>query len=299
MPILSIIGMAGFLLIVEIAAILLAYPVQASGISGFQDPDSLGNVAFFIATLIAFTVLIILLLKYHFRKMIVLIIGVSVFFALWYVYYAIASLLFSFTDFVVILATMTTIISTILLFVYPEWYVIDFFGVFISAGIAAIFGTTISVIPVIILLALLATYDAISVYKTKHMLTLAQGVLDLKVPLLFLVPKRKDFSYIKEGVGRVGNGEKTQRGAFLMGMGDMIMPSILLVSANIFLPFNHIMGIVSVPVLFAMGGSIIGLITLMHFVSKGNPQAGLPLLNGGSIIGLLVGVVLTTVVLVH
>jgi presenilin-like A22 family membrane protease len=35
----------------------------------------------------------------------------------------------------------------------------------------------------------------------------------------------------------------------------------------------------------ALVGSVIGFGALMTYVLKGNPQAGLPLLNGGTIIG--------------
>ena len=52
-----------------------------------------------------------------------------------------------------------------------------------------IFGVSLGTVPVILLLVILAVYDAISVYKTKHMITLAEGVIDLKTPILFVIPK--------------------------------------------------------------------------------------------------------------
>jgi presenilin-like A22 family membrane protease len=36
-----------------------------------------------------------------------------------------------------------------------------------------------------------------------------------------------------------------------------------------------------------VAGSTVGFLALMTYVLKGNPQAGLPLLNGGAIIGYL------------
>jgi presenilin-like A22 family membrane protease len=38
-----------------------------------------------------------------------------------------------------------------------------------------------------------------------------------------------------------------------------------------------------------MIGSLAGLAVLLHFVSSGKPQAGLPPLNGGTILGFLAG----------
>ena len=55
-------------------------------------------------------------------------------------------------------------------------------GILIGAGVASIFGVSLDILPVIILLILLAVYDAISVYKTKHMITLAEGVIGSENP---------------------------------------------------------------------------------------------------------------------
>jgi len=115
------------------------------------------------------------------------------------------------TDLATGIVLLLSILSTVLLYKYPEWYVIDALGILIGAGVAAIFGASLEVLPVIILLILLAVYDAISVYKTKHMITLAEGVMDMKTPILFVIPKRKDYSFIKEGIGKLADGENGQR----------------------------------------------------------------------------------------
>ena len=41
--------------------------------------------------------------------------------------------------------------------------------------------------------------------------------------------------------------------------------------------------------LASMFGSVVGFFILMIFVLSGRPQAGLPLLNGGAIVGYLLG----------
>ena len=129
-------------------------------------------------------------------------------------------------------------------------------------------------VPVILLLVLLAVYDAISVYKTKHMITLAEGVIDLKTPILFVIPKKRDYSFIKEGIGKLADGG--ERSAFIIGMGDMIMPSMLVVSANVFSGRGKIFRAHQPPALGAIIGSVAGLAVLLHFVMSGRPQAGLP-----------------------
>ena len=168
---------------------------------------------------------------------------------------------------------------------YPEWYVIDILGILIAAGAASIFGISLDIIPVIILLVILAVYDAISVYKTKHMITLAEGVMEMKTPILFVIPKNTTYSYIRDGIGKIGEGE---RGAFILGMGDLIMPSILVVSANVFITAGTSL-FVNIPAFGAIIGSLAGLIVVLWFVNKGKPQAGLPPINSGAIIGFLIG----------
>lgn len=184
---------------------------------------------------------------------------------------------------------IAAVAATALLYLYPEWYVIDILGVLISAGVASIFGISLAVVPVLVLLVLLAVYDAISVYRTKHMITLAEGVLETKAPILVVVPKRTDYSFRKEGLN-IGKGE--ERGAFVMGMGDLIMPSILVTSSHVFVEAPAVLWVLSAPTLGAMAGSLAGLAVLLYFVNKGNPQAGLPPLNSGAILGFLVGAAL-------
>jgi len=196
------------------------------------------------------------------------------------------------TDVAVLLVLALSICATVLLYKFPEWYVIDTLGVLIAAGVASIFGVSLEIVPVVILLVLLAVYDAISVYKTKHMITLAEGVIDLKTPILFVIPKRRDYSFIREGIGKLEEGG--ERAAFIMGMGDLIMPSILVVSANVFLKGYRVLGFVNLPALGAIIGSLAGLVVLLHFVNSGRPQAGLPPLNGGTIIGFALGLALSS-----
>jgi presenilin-like A22 family membrane protease len=67
----------------------------------------------------------------------------------------------------------------------------------------------------------------------------------------------------------------------------VIIPGILAVSAFTFLappgglaPFGVTLGTIA--------GALVGYAVLMRFVAKGNPQAGLPLLNSGAIGGFLI-----------
>ena len=283
-------AMPALLIAVEIGALLLSLPVQASGIVAFEDPESMANPVIFIAIMLGFTALLLLLIRYDMKKLIAWVIGISIFLTFIYIYLAIVYALAGESDIAALVVIILAILSTVLLYKYPEWYVIDGLGILIGAGVAAIFGASLEVLPVIILLILLAVYDAISVYETKHMNTLAEGVVDLKTPILFVIPKKRHYSFIKEGIGKLDSeGGSGERAAFIIGMGDMIMPSILVVSANVFIQGWRLGGMINLPALGAMIGSLAGLVVLLYFVMSGKPQAGLPPLNGGTILGFVAG----------
>ena len=275
------------LLAVEIGSILLSLPVQAAGITAFEDPTSIANPFIFIVILLVFTGFLLILIKFDLKKVIAAIIGLSIFLTFGYIFTALVSAALGTSDLSMLIVLVLSIVATALLYKYPEWYVIDGLGILIGAGVASIFGVSLEILPVIVLLILLALYDAISVYKTKHMITLAEGVLDLKTPILFVIPKRRNYSFIRDGIGKLHDGG--ERAAFIIGMGDLIMPSILVVSANVFLKGWRLAGIINIPALGAIIGSLAGLAVLLSFVASGKPQAGLPPLNGGTILGFVLG----------
>ena len=283
-----LLAMPLLLLAVEIGALLLSLPVKASGIVAFEDPTSLENPVIFIVILLVFTGILLVLIKYDKKKVFIkAIIGLSLFFTFAYIFAALVYATVGATDIANIAVLVLAILATALLYKFPEWYVIDALGILIGAGVASIFGVSLDVLPVVILLILLAVYDAISVYKTKHMITLAEGVIDLKTPILFVIPKRRDYSFIKDGIGKLGDGG--ERAAFIIGRGDLIMPSILVVSANVFLKGAKLGGLINLASLGAIIGSLAGLCVLLYFVMSGKPQAGLPPLNGGTIMGFFAG----------
>jgi presenilin-like A22 family membrane protease len=163
------------------------------------------------------------------------------------------------------ISLLVAILLVTMLVKKPNWLVINVSALLLSAGIASIFGISLEPLPVIILLAILAAYDAISVYKTKHMVTLAESVAGLKVPMLFVIPRKDGNAY--------------------MGVGDAVMPNILVVSAQYFTNSPQLY-FIKIPALFALIGSLMGLVILLTIVEKkGGAHPGLPFLNGGAIIG--------------
>ncbi len=195
-----------------------------------------------------------------------------------------------------------------------------------GAGAAALFGISFGLLPAIVLLTVLAVYDAISVYGTEHMLTLADGVMDLKLPVILVIPLTLSYSFLDDAPSSSGstdpveadggdniedgeNGASTddadrpdagERDVFFVGLGDAVMPGVMVASAAFFAPAPPIFAnLLSLPALTAMIGTVCGLVVLLWLVMKGRAHAGLPLLNGGAISGYLLGAVLAGIPLVR
>ncbi|MDV0442868.1 presenilin family intramembrane aspartyl protease PSH [Methanorbis rubei] len=280
-------GMILLMLLTGLLSLLLINPVTEAGLGAFEDPDSIANPFVFLFIMLVFTALLLLLIKWKAQSVISAIIGICLALVM---YYVVSSLLLIYTPTLPALpiAAVVALIVILLLWYRPEWYVINVAGILISAGCAAIFGISLSIIPVIILLILLLVYDAISVHRTKHMLTLADGVLRQKMPIMFIIPKSRGYSYRTSGFSI--HDKKEERGAYMIGMGDMIMPSILVVSAQVYAGGAGVLSVagVALPALGALIGGILGLSFLMIPVNTGKPQPGLPYINAGAIIGFLI-----------
>ncbi|RZN40600.1 MAG: hypothetical protein EF813_03135 [Methanosarcinales archaeon] len=277
--------MAGFIVVVQVLALMMASPMEAEGMQAFENPSSVWNPVYYIILILAFTVFILFVIKTDKKYLLHAILLFAVAATLYYVFITFMGN---------IPAILITAAITVILYKFPEWYVIDITGVLVGAGASAIIGISLEILPTLILLILLTIYDIISVYKTKHMITLAEGVMELHAPILFVVPKRRDYSFVKQDFSAGDGGE---RGAYFMGLGDAVMPTILVVSASVFLPAScmtvqlPLLGVIALPVILAAIGTLIGYTVLMIVVMGGKPQAGLPFLNTGAILGYVVGCV--------
>lgn len=109
----------------------------------------------------------------------------------------------------------------------------------------------------------------------------------MRAPLLFVIPRRRSYSFRREGLG---SGE--DRGAYFLGLGDAIIPTVLVISANwsLDMPAFEVLGVgANLAALGAILGTALGFL-LLSITSRDKPQAGLPFLNGGAILGFLLAV---------
>jgi len=267
-----------FVMVVQILALAITPAISASGNRVFEDPTSIANPFAYMLLILLFTGLLLLAMRLKREWIIRVFILLSIAVSIYYVMAAFMSPL---------LALVPTLAIMLLLHFYPEWYIIDAFGILVCAGISSLFGVSMTIPPALLLLVVLAVYDAISVYKTRHMISLAEGAIKIKAPLLFVVPKSRDYSFRIDQEISNSSEETKKRGAYFLGLGDAIIPTILVISASWSLPAGGFYGL-SLPVLGAMLGTYLGFLLLMT-TSRDRPQAGLPFLNSGVILGFLVG----------
>ncbi len=275
-----------FIVAIQLIALLLASPFQMANVRAFDNPESIFNPLYYIVLILIFTGFLLLIIRLGRRWILQVIMGVVIISTLYFVY---STLLLPITDIGWLIAAAATAVTAFLLFYYPEWYVIDLVGILIGAGAAAIFGISLAILPTLILLVALAIYDFVSVYETKHMISLAEGVVDLNLPVLFVLPRNRGYSHrrwARQAAESQPEQKLEKREAFFMGLGDAVIPTVLVISANAFLsgpglPF------INIPALGALVGTLAGYVALMVLVLKGRPQAGLPFLNTGAIVGFL------------
>ncbi|AQL44276.1 hypothetical protein BV210_16825 [Halorientalis sp. IM1011] len=310
-------------LLVQLGALALVQPFEAAGYQAVEDPSDPTNTVVYVAAILVATGLMLLAIKLNVDQLIRAFVVFAGVYLSWYVFSVVVPDVVTYGEFNVIAVAAALALGAALL-LYPEWYVIDASGVVMGAGAAGLFGISFGLLPAILLLAVLAIYDAISVYGTEHMLTLASGVMDLKVPVVLVVPLTLSYSFLSaetpdptgevEGEASANGGEPASademesaetvdedpeadpmdRDALFIGLGDAVIPTVLVASAAFFAPSSvptvGLLGlVVPLTALAAMVGTFVGLAVLLRMVLKGRAHAGLPLLNGGVIGGYLVG----------
>ncbi|MFC6826193.1 presenilin family intramembrane aspartyl protease PSH [Halopelagius fulvigenes] len=315
-------------LLVQLGALALVPTFYEQGYQTVEDPTDPTNSLVYIGAILVATAVMLAAFKYDFDWAVRALIVFTSGWLSWYVFSAVLP---------AIPAAVAAVVVAAALVAYPEWYVIDTAGVLMGAGAAGLFGISFGLLPAILLLAALAVYDAISVYGTKHMLDLAEGVMDLRIPVVLVMPTTLSYSLLDDdfsGANDVHEGDGTDaeanpttdgeataaanggdepsspardgaeteadsdsddgvRDALFIGLGDAVMPTVMIASAAFFSPAESLgvgfLPALNLPALTSMVGTFAGLFVLLWMVLKGRAHAGLPLLNGGAIGGYLVG----------
>ncbi len=252
----------GLIFVVSALLALAATPkYEEAGMVVFENPSDITNSLLYFGLIIGFTAFILLAVRY--RAILKAVIYFLTYLSMFYVL----------SPFIGILSAVVAAVVVFLLIKKPHWVVMNFAALMLASGITAIFGISLEPLPVILLLSVLAIYDIISVYKTKHMISLAESVTAIHAPMLFVIPRRDGNAY--------------------MGVGDVVMPNILVVSAQTFVDSPEV-GFIKLAALLSLIGGLVGLMILLYIVEKrGGAHPGLPFVNFGAIAGFLLALAFT------
>ncbi len=340
-------GIAAIFLCVQLGALALVDPLKAGGNQFVENTGDPTNSVVYVALILVATAAMLAVIKLNLEWVLRGFVILSGVYIAWYVFRVVAPGVYvPVGGFAVnVIAVALAVGLGAALYFYPEWYVVDAAGVVMGVGAAGLFGINFGILPALVLLTVLAVYDAISVYGTEHMLALASGVMDLRVPVVLVVPLTLSYSFLdadlpdpqaeesEEGEdrsdaaaadgGQSGSADSAaddtvdsdsaaleaaedpdtadesdseadyDRDALFIGLGDAVIPTVLVASAGFFLsgvPSLPVPGLaLTLPAATAMVGTFLGLVVLLRMVLAGRAHAGLPLLNGGAIGGYLVG----------
>jgi presenilin-like A22 family membrane protease len=156
----------------------------------------------------------------------------------------------------------------------------DVAAIFSGSGVGAILGMSLGIAPSIIFMMILSVYDFVSVFITKHMITMAKAVTERPMAFTIAAPhKFKQSTYVP------AKGAKKKVHVFQLGLGDIVIPLMFSVAIlNSFSILNSLM---------AMAGSVVALIILTLIITR-KPMAlpALPFVCSGALAGYILSLLI-------
>ncbi|MEK7125109.1 MAG: presenilin family intramembrane aspartyl protease [Patescibacteria group bacterium] len=201
----------------------------------------------------------------------------------WILRFFLSVLIFSGTQFALLpwLPPATTLLITLVVTVaFWLWRIVAIHNlslVLAIGGVAGLVGMSISPTIAIFILSVFAIYDIIAVYRTHHMVALAQNMIASGVIVGFLIPPQPmDFTTPTETALRT-------RSHMLLGSGDSGLPALLVASTLFY-------GSLAQAIIVAV--SVLAGAALMHVIFLNQreraPMAALPPIATAAIVGYLI-----------
>jgi presenilin-like A22 family membrane protease len=237
----------------------------------FENPESLGNPLILFVYMMISTAVILLLVKFW-KPSIRGLEAFVVFFSSWLTFDFLVPVAIGYLS----LGFFLAIILTLWKFFRPTILSQNVAAVISGAGVGAVLGASFGIVPSLLFLVMLCVYDFVSVFITKHMVTLAKALT--KTPTAFTIASPQKFKKATF-VGIKGRKEKIH--VFQLGVGDIVIPLMFSISLlRNFPPINS---------LFTIIGSTIALLLLIYFMSKKpRPLPALPFISMGTISGFII-----------
>jgi presenilin-like A22 family membrane protease len=178
------------------------------------------------------------------------------------------------------LALLGAIFFTSLRYFRPSVIAHNFVELFIYSGISVLFVPILNVFSMIVLLVLIAIYDMIAVWKTKHMIKMAEFQAKAKVFAGLAIPYARKNIKTKKAKKRVKVFTKTA----ILGGGDVGFPMLF---AGVILKTSGFLDASLVAVF-----SAIALLFLLVFSKKNKFYPAMPFIGAGSLLGYLIGLLI-------
>lgn len=258
-----------FFVIVNVLGLIVGHSIIQENLQTTiinDNPDDVINSFGLIAYMLVGTLFILLAIKFFPDKLLywvlkgmeVLALIVTAFITFWGILGNTPFVGMDLVEPIAILLAVALITIRIFLPQYLIWRNIS--SIVATVGVGSLLGASIGVLPVIIFLVLLAIYDYIAVFKTKHMVTMAKAVAKKNLSFTFALP--------------------TPKHQFELGTGDLVMPLVFSVSV---LHDSLIRGLpwpmAAVPSIIILLASFVGLAFTLDYGSKnvGKALPALPL----------------------
>jgi presenilin-like A22 family membrane protease len=189
------------------------------------------------------------------------------------------------------IAAATGLLLALLKIYKPDLIIQNISEIFIYGGLAAIFVPMLNVFAAFMLLIVISVYDYLSVYKTKHMISLAKFQSKTKVFAGLLIPygkgKINSKEIIKPGLKKIPKKTEARRTAVLGG-GDI---GFTLIFAGVVMQGLMLKETIFIGFLKALIIPLIASLALAFLLVKGQENKfypAMPILSAGCFLGYLV-----------
>ncbi|MEX1063812.1 MAG: presenilin family intramembrane aspartyl protease [Candidatus Paceibacterota bacterium] len=176
------------------------------------------------------------------------------------------------------ISVLITIALIFLFWFFNNVFIQDLIMLLTFAGIGAVLGLSLTPTAVVLILVGFSFYDIIAVYKTKHMIKLAEAMIESRAIFGFVIPGSA--RGLKERMSKVAPGDQFM----ILGSGDVILPMLLSAS---------LVRVSMLQSVIVAAFSLLGLL-LMHLIFTNQkirrPMAALPPIAMLTVIGYLVAI---------
>jgi len=241
---------------------------------GIESPEAVESSFFFFGYIIITTVIILLVIRFW-RNFLKLIEAFAIFFSSWITFdFLIPIGIFWYLS----LGFFLAIILTTWKMLKPTILSQNIAVIFTIAGVGAVIGASLGIVPVLIFMLLLTIYDFVSVFITKHMIHLAKEITKRPTAFVVSIPHRfkKSVSFAHEKRKR-----KKKIHVFQLGSGDIAIP--LIFSVSVLSSYTLVHGLLTTI------GSVVALgILIFYLVRKpGRALPAIPFVTLGSLAGFI------------